>query len=180
MSDHDLDSAASQVIISSYDNAAAYVRLHDCRLPGDYETTFAVGLHADGLDARIGEVSVTPWDSGGLTGFMDGLAAAYRGWEGTRCWAVSHLELTAAFHSGGHVELGWTIRPWLTRPGWEASLTTWVEGGQQMSELASAVRAFLTQAQPIRLQHERCATASGRLPAGCFLARAKGAGRPAA
>jgi len=145
VSDHDLDSAASQVIITSYENAAARVRLHDCRFVDKDETTFAVELHADGLDARIGEVSVIPWDSAGLAEFVDGLAADYRGWDGTRSWAASHLELTATFHSGGHVELGWTIRPWLMRPGWEASLTTWIEGGQQMSELATAIRAFLTQ-----------------------------------
>jgi hypothetical protein len=149
---HDLDGTAPQVIIRSYENAAAQVRLHDRRFLGEYETTFAVDLHADGLDARIGEVSVTPWDSGGLTGFMDGLAADFRGWAGTRSWAVNHLKLTAAFHSGGHVELCWTIMPWITRPDWEASLTTWIEGGQQMTELAAAISAFLTQAQPVQLR----------------------------
>lgn len=56
------------------------MRLHDRRLLGEYETTFAVGLHADGLDARVGEVSVTPWDGGGLPGFLDGLEADFRGW----------------------------------------------------------------------------------------------------
>jgi len=142
---HDPDGTAPQVIIGSYENAAAQVRLHDCRLLGEYETTFAVDLHADELDARIGEVSVTPWDNGGLTSFMDGLAADFRGWAGTRSWAVNHLQLTAASHSGGHVELCWTIRPWITRPDWEASLTTWIEAGQQMTELAAAIRAFLTQ-----------------------------------
>jgi hypothetical protein len=101
----DLDGAAPQVIITSYADAAARVRLHDRRLVGEYETTFAVGLRADGLDARVGEVSVTPGDGGGLPGFLDGLAAGFRGWAGTRSWAAGHLTLTAAFHSGGHVEL---------------------------------------------------------------------------
>ena len=105
MTGDDLDGAAPQVIITSYENAAAQVRLHGRRLVGEYETTFAVGLHADGLDARIGEVSVTPGDGGGLPGFLDGLAAGFRGWAGTRSWAAGHLTLTAAFHSGGHVEL---------------------------------------------------------------------------
>jgi hypothetical protein len=108
---HDLDGTAPQVIIGSNENSAAQVRLHDCRFHGEYETTFAVDFHADGLDAHLGEVSVTPWDSGGLTRFMDGLAADFRGWGGTRSWAVNHLRLTAVFHSGGHVELCWTIQP---------------------------------------------------------------------
>jgi Family of unknown function (DUF6228) len=143
---HDLDGAMPQVIIRSDENPSAQVRLHDCRFLGQYETTFAVHLRADGLDAHIGGISVTPWDSGGLTGFMDGLVADFRGWAGTRSWAVNHLKLTASFHSGGHVELCWTIRPWITRNDWEASLTTWIEGGQQMTELAAAIKTFLTRA----------------------------------
>lgn len=34
----------------------------------------------------------------------------------------------------------------LTRSDWETSLTTWIEGGQQMTELAAAIKAFLTEA----------------------------------
>jgi hypothetical protein len=150
---HDLNGAAPQVIITSNENPAAQVRLHSCRFPGEYETTFAVDLHADGLDAGIGEVSVTPWDNGGLTGFMDGLAADFRGWAGTRTWFVNHLKITADFHSRGHVELCWTIRPWITRLDWETSLITWIESGQQMTELAAAIKAFLTQPQPVQLRH---------------------------
>jgi len=157
---HDPDGAAQQVIIGSYENSATRVCLHDCRFIGEYETTFVVDLHSDGLDARIGEVSVTPWDCGGLTGFMDGLAADFRGWSGTPSWAVNHLKLTATFHSGGHVELCWTIRPWITRADWEASLTTWIEGGQQMTELAAAIKALLTQAQPVQLQRFQGGTAT--------------------
>jgi hypothetical protein len=142
---HDPDGAAPQVIIGSNENQASQVRLHDCRFLGEYETTFAVDLQADGLDAHIAEISVTPWDSGGLPGFMAGLAADFRGWAGTRSWAVNHLRLTAAFHSGGHVELCWTVRPWITRSDWEASVTTWIEGGQQMTELAAAMKDFLSQ-----------------------------------
>jgi hypothetical protein len=132
---HDLNGAAPQVIITSNENPAAQVRLHSCRFPGEYETTFAVDLHADGLDAGIGEVSVTPWDNGGLTGFMDGLAADFRGWAGTRTWFVNHLKITADFHSRGHVELCWTIRPWITRLDWETSLITWIESGQVVIQL---------------------------------------------
>ena len=33
-------------------------------------------VHGDGLDACVGEVSVTPWDGGGLTGFRAGLTGS--------------------------------------------------------------------------------------------------------
>jgi len=79
---------------------------------------------------------------------------------------ASGLKLTAAFHSGGHVELCWTIRPWITRYGWEAPVTTWIEGGQQMTELAAAVRAFLTHAPPVQLRRRACHTDSGLLRPG--------------
>jgi len=79
----DLDGTAPQVIIVSYENAAAQVRLHD-RVLGEYETTFAVGLHAGGFDARVSEVSVTPWDGAGLPAFLDGLASGFRGWAALR------------------------------------------------------------------------------------------------
>lgn len=149
MNGHDLDGAEPQVIIRSDENPAAKVRLHDCRLLGQYETTFAVDLQSDGLYARIGEVSVSPWDAEGPDRLHGRTGGRLPRLGRHRSWAVNHLKLTAAFHSGGHVELCWTIRPWITRPDWEASLTTWIEGGQQMTELAAAVSAFLTQAQPV-------------------------------
>ena len=83
MNGQDLDGTAPQVIIVSYENAAAQVRLHD-RVLGEYETTFAVGLHAGGFDARVSEVSVTPWDGAGLPAFLDGLASGFRGWAALR------------------------------------------------------------------------------------------------
>jgi hypothetical protein len=159
-----LDDAAPEVVIRSDDSPAAEVRLHDCRFLGEYETAFAVALHADGLNARLSEVSVTPWDGGGLPGFIDGLAADFRGWAGTRSWTAGHLEVSAAFRSGGHVELRWTIRPRLTHTGWEATLTTWIEGGQHMTGLAAGVRAFLTPDQPAQLRRLSARVGSGRFP----------------
>lgn len=88
----------------------------------------------------------------GLPGFTDGLAAGFRGWAGTRFRAAGHLEVTAAFRSGGHAGLRWTIRPRLARDGWEACLTTWIEGGQHKTDLAAGVRASLTPDQPAQLR----------------------------
>lgn len=58
------------------------------------------------------------------------------------------LKLAAIFHSGGHVELRWTLRPWGSwQESWEASVTTWLEAGQQMTMLAADVHAFLARPQ---------------------------------
>jgi hypothetical protein len=91
-------------------------------------------------------VFVYVWDAQYLPDFLDGLAADFRGWEGSRSWAANHLKLTADFHSRGHVELRWALRPWDSRrDSWEATVTTWLEAGQQISGLAADVRAFLAR-----------------------------------
>jgi hypothetical protein len=46
------DDAAPQVIITSSENTAARVRLHDRRFD-EYEITSAVELHADGLSTSL-------------------------------------------------------------------------------------------------------------------------------
>ncbi|MFD8704234.1 DUF6228 family protein [Kitasatospora sp. NPDC059648] len=120
------------------------VRLADRHFPDGYGTGFAVELHAHGLRARLD--SVIPWYRGPehLPDFLDALAADYQGWEGERTWSTNHLTLRAVFHSGGHVGLTWAVRPWTVRDdSWEASVTTWLDAGQQMSDLASDVRWFL-------------------------------------
>ncbi|WP_373310374.1 DUF6228 family protein [Streptomyces violarus] len=43
----------------------------------------------------------------------------------------------------------WTLRPWPNATGgWTASVTTWLEAGEQMSSLASVVEDFLSAGQP--------------------------------
>ena len=45
--------------------------------------------------------------------------------------------------------LTWTLRPWPNATGgWTASVTTWLEAGEQMSSLASVVEDFLSAGQP--------------------------------
>lgn len=147
----DLDvAAAPQVIVRCEQDPAVRVRLHDRQFIGEDETAFAVDLHADGLDAHLRDVIVAVWDPEDLSDFIGGLAADFRGWSGSRSWATNHLKLTAAFHSRGHVELRWALRPWASRQdSWEASVTTWLEAGQQMTVLAADIRAFLTRPQPV-------------------------------
>ena len=145
----DYDATPAQVIIRSEEDPAVLVRLHDRQFIDEHETGFAVDLHADGLHAHLGDVIVAVWDPQDLSDFMDRLAAEFRGWSGSRTWTTSHLTLTATFHSRGHVELRWTLRPWIPgQDSWQASVATWIEGGQQMTDLAADIRAFLTRPQP--------------------------------
>uniref|UniRef100_UPI001FDEF3CA DUF6228 family protein n=1 Tax=Streptomyces megasporus TaxID=44060 RepID=UPI001FDEF3CA len=90
------------------------------------------------------------WDAD-LAAFVAGLAADYQGWEGERVWQTfdGDLAVSAVFRTGGHVGLTWTLRPWPNATGgWAASVTTWLEAGEQMSSLASDVEGFLSGEQP--------------------------------
>lgn len=123
------------------------VRLSDRQFIDADETVFTIEAQADGLQAMIPYATVAIWDGAGdMATFVQGLADDFRGWEGDRTWHTNQLTLTAAFHSGGHVELTWKLRPWSPQQAaWEASLTTWIEGGQQLTSLASDLRAFLAR-----------------------------------
>ncbi len=87
---------------------ATSVRLFDWSRADEYETVFAVEAVADGVRARLENVTVTVWDD--MSEFFDGLARDFRGWEGERVWINNHLVVTATFGSGGHVYLDWTLR----------------------------------------------------------------------
>ncbi|WP_372405821.1 DUF6228 family protein [Streptomyces luteireticuli] len=106
---------------------------------------YAVEAWAPGLTARVNEAVAWVWDSD-LAPFLEELAADYRGWDGERTWRTDDraLAVSAVFRSGGHVGLTWTLRPWTNAAGgWDASVTTWLEAGEQMSSFAADVRHFL-------------------------------------
>ncbi|MFD7900379.1 DUF6228 family protein [Streptomyces sp. NPDC059743] len=108
---------------------------------------YAVEVSAPGLTARINEVVAWLWDSD-LAPFLEELAADYRGWDGERNWQTNDRDLivSAVFRSGGHIGLTWTLRPWpKAAGGWSASVTTWLEAGEQMSAFAADVRRFLAR-----------------------------------
>ncbi|MFF9487588.1 DUF6228 family protein [Streptomyces sp. NPDC014676] len=111
---------------------------------------YAVELRAPGLTARVNEVVAWIWDSDLIT-FLEDLAADHRGWDGERSRQTDDRDLTvsAVFRSGGYVGLTWAVRPWPQAAGvWGASVTTWLEAGEQMATLAADVRNFLTGEQP--------------------------------
>lgn len=111
---------------------------------------YAVELRAPGLTARAGEVVAWIGDSD-LAPFLEEPAADFRGWEGARTWHTNDrdLSLSAVFRSGGHVGLTWTLRPWpKAAGGWSASVTTWLEAGEQLGGFATDVRHFLAGPRP--------------------------------
>ncbi|MET3985634.1 DUF6228 family protein [Streptomyces sp. PvR034] len=134
------------VTIRCQDNSAVGVTFCD-RFSFDEDSVhYAVELRAPGLTARANEVVAWTWDSD-LAPFLEGLASDYRGWDGERSWETNDKDLTVAavFRSGGYVGLTWALRPWpRAAGGWAASVTTWLEAGEQMSSFATDVRRFLS------------------------------------
>lgn len=134
----------AEVIIRCLEDPAVSVRLHDRFFPDEYGIGFSIEARADGLHASVGPVEVWVWDDADLPGFLAGLAEDFRGWSGERAWQTNHLAVQAVFHSRGHVALTWTLRPWVSRSdSWQASVTTWIEAGAQMSTLAEDLHTFL-------------------------------------
>ncbi|MEV6979406.1 DUF6228 family protein [Kitasatospora sp. NPDC093806] len=139
MSSHDLT-------IRCRDNPAVGVRFCDPSRPDGDRVQYAVEASAPGLAVRVDGVVAWNWGAE-LAPFLEELAADFRGWSGQRVWQTSNRDLTvtAVFRSGGNIGLTWTLHPWRSAAGgWEASVTTWFEAGEQMSALAVDVHRFLT------------------------------------
>jgi hypothetical protein len=140
----------SDVVIRCADRRSVGVRFRD-RFAFDADSVhFAVEAWAPGLTARVDEVVIGVWGPD-LAPFLEGLAADFRGWEGERTWRTEDrdLSVSAVFRSRGHVGLTWTLRPWPDAArGWSASVTTWLEAGEQMSLLAADLRHFLALGRP--------------------------------
>jgi hypothetical protein len=134
----------AELTIRCLEDPAVSIRLYDRFFPDQYGIGFSVEASADGLHALVGPVEVWVWDDADLPSFLANLAESFRGWTGERAWRTNHLELRAVYHSRGHVALTWTLQPWITRPdSWRASVTTWLEAGAQMSNIAAEMQAFL-------------------------------------
>ncbi|MCF3179944.1 hypothetical protein IPZ70_08305 [Streptomyces polychromogenes] len=137
------------VALRCRDNASVGVGFRDRRVVDAESVQYAVELRAPGLAARVD--GIVAWArEGDLAPFLEGIAADYQGWNGTRSWHTNARDLTvsAVFRSGGHVGLTWTVQPWRNSAGgWGASVTTWLEAGEQMASLAADIRHFLTGQQ---------------------------------
>ncbi len=133
--------------IRCQDNGSVGVTFCDRSSFDAVSVRYAVELRAPGLTARVNEIVAWIWDSD-LSVFLQGLAADYRGWPGERSWQTSNRDLTvsAVFRTGGYVGLTWALRPWpQAAGGWGASVTTWLEAGEQMTSLTADLRAFLAE-----------------------------------
>lgn len=136
-----------RVTIRCQEHPETRVVLAERYVPDERGIGFCVYAQAVGLTARVHGVELWVWDPEPLSTFLDRLAADFRGWEGERAWTSNHLDVRATFHSRGRVSLTWTLRFRLTG-GWKASLTTWLEAGEQMKTLAADVREFLATEKP--------------------------------
>ncbi|MGI5339365.1 DUF6228 family protein [Streptomyces sp. CA-181903] len=138
------------VAVRCQENRSVGVRFCD-RFAFDADSVhYAVELSAPGLTARVDEVVAWIWDAD-LGAYLEELAEGYRGWDGERRWRTDDgdLSVSAVFRPGGHVGLTWTVRPWYEAAGgWSASVTTWLEAGEQLAALASDVRHFLAGGRP--------------------------------
>jgi hypothetical protein len=129
------------------EDRAVHVRLRDLFDEDEDRVHYAIEACAPGLNAGLDGVPAWNWDVD-LAPFLEGLARDFRGWDGERVWQNNDRDLTvtAVVRSGGHDGLTWTLRPWRTSVGSrDASVTTWLEAGEQMSALAADGRHFLGQ-----------------------------------
>ncbi|MFF1359185.1 DUF6228 family protein [Streptomyces sp. NPDC058297] len=146
----DSNSDQLAVTVSSLDDTAVGVRLSDRQPFDEGAVHYAVEAWAPGLTARVDEAVAWIWDAD-LAGFLSELTTNYQGWEGERTWQThdGDVAISATFRSGGRIGLSWTLRPWSDASGgWTASVTTWLEAGEQMASLAADVRHFLTAGSP--------------------------------
>lgn len=126
--------------------------IHPPRDPyGDgYVYKIAVELHDDGMtaatiadvDGGVADLAMT------LAGFVEGLAAEWRGWDGIRTWRSMGRELAVdARHDGrGQVSLGVRLRAGgLDRDdtAWSARTVFVLEAGEEMTRLAADLTHFL-------------------------------------
>ena len=132
-----------EVLVRGANEPAVTVRLIDPR-PYFDEKSFTIAVRGSGLTAQIDRVTITPWDAPQLDEFFARLATDYTGWDGTRTWRSNHLNIEAQFHAGGHVALTWILQAHhLTEDRWQVRITTMIEAGEQMTNLAADIRAFL-------------------------------------
>lgn len=114
--------------------------------PESPPATLTVHLALDGLTA--GKVIVGNYAGGfsDLADFFSGLAASWRGWEGSRRWQSLEGDLALdARYEYGHAHVTVMLRHegegW-GRGGWEARGDLVIDPGEQMSAIAAQVEAL--------------------------------------
>ena len=140
--DPEAGGAASVVLRSA---SLGYLSFYNRRRPDHYVIHICVAAAARGMRAELHNVAC--YDNWHIADFVEGLAADFSGWGGTRSWhSPDHdLAVTAVHTSGGHVRMTWTLRPWRQSAtgGWSATIETTVAAGEQMRALAGELYRFL-------------------------------------
>jgi hypothetical protein len=112
---------------------------------GDDDPTLDFLVKAHGQWVNI-ETLVRTWDGDGLHAFLSSLAEEFRGWDGARAWRSLERDLTvsAEHRPGGYVHLTWGIHDRPPTEEWHFETTTVHAAGEDMRNLATEFRTFLT------------------------------------
>jgi hypothetical protein len=131
---------------------AAQWMLHPPQDPyGDgYVYTARTELHEDGLTAVTIATIDGPYadPAMALSGFVEGLAADWQGWDGFRTWQAMGRELAivARHDRRGYVSLSVTLRasgPNWDETAWSATAVFVLEAGEEMTRFASDLGHWL-------------------------------------
>lgn len=128
--------------VGTHDRHPAVVTFSDYAAEDEYIARYRVEVSAEGLHAAV---TVTDSVEGRLLpDFMDQLSNDFRGWTGVRTWRAleDQLLLSATWHSRGHVELVFELRPDTFRP-WSVTATTELEAGEEIRRVAADLRDLL-------------------------------------
>ncbi|GIG71017.1 DUF6228 family protein [Phytomonospora endophytica] len=118
------------------------VRVVPARDPDHPYAPWRYVLRAEGPQGTF-EASAGFWTPDSPGRFLGSLALDFRGWPGERTWRSpdTALHVTATHDGLGHVHLRWTVTDGRLDPGWELTVTTIVDAGEDMRRLAADVRA---------------------------------------
>ncbi|MFD9075671.1 DUF6228 family protein [Streptomyces lasiicapitis] len=142
--------AEHSVTVCCQENSSVSVKFGDWLSIDEDSTHYTVELRAPGLTARTNEIVAWTGEND-LALFLEALASNYQGWDGERTWETNDkdLSVSATFRSGGYIGLTWTLRPWPRAAGcWTASVTTWLEAGEQMASVGADARRFFGAERP--------------------------------
>lgn len=142
---HDLSMTSDGLtvrFVGTHHRYPAVVTFSDFAAEDAYIARYRVTVSAEGLHAVT---TVTDSVEGRLLpDFLDQLSNDFRGWKGARTWHAleDQLRVTATWHSRGHIELAFEIRPDTCTP-WSVTAETELEAGEETRRAASDLRELL-------------------------------------
>lgn len=109
---------------------------------------FPVTVSGDGLQAQATVRTIEGPSPIALTGFFQALADDWKGEHGEATWeAIEHgLSIVVSRDSFGHVLLTFELRESYRPHAWSAKVVVELEPGEEMSQVAQAVRRLLVTA----------------------------------